>query len=179
MSAPTGDDAPAEVPDDDPADLEALRRYADVLAAGVEQALPGWVERSVRTLVEAWDGPVDVGRSASIDADLLQAGAAAVARVMPPLRALLAEDVDRQQGNPLAIVRRAVPIPTELLAALGVPPVVRDAMAERQFPDDRYDLTPASFSELDPSLHEPGLMWGAAKAHVHLARRRDERRRTR
>ncbi len=40
------------------------------------------------------------------------------------------------------------------------------------FPDDDYDLTPASFGDLDPALHEPGLVWGAAKAHVFLARRR-------
>jgi hypothetical protein len=42
----------------------------------------------------------------------------------------------------------------------------------RSFPDDVYDLTPASFADVDPALHEPGLVWGAAKAHVHLARRR-------
>jgi hypothetical protein len=40
-----------------------------------------------------------------------------------------------------------------------------------------YDLTPASFADVDPALHEPGLVWGAAKAHVHLARRRREGRR--
>jgi hypothetical protein len=37
-----------------------------------------------------------------------------------------------------------------------------------------YDLSPAAFADLDPSLREPGLTWGAAKAHVHLARRRRE-----
>ena len=31
--------------------------------------------------------------------------------------------------------------------------------------------------DLDPALHEPGLRWGAAKAHVVLARRRAEGRR--
>ena len=47
------------------------------------------------------------------------------------------------------------------------------SMATRaMFPDDLYDLTPGSFRDLDPALHEPGLEWGAAKAHVHLARRR-------
>ena len=45
------------------------------------------------------------------------------------------------------------------------------------FPDDPYDLTPGSFADVDPSLHEPGLVWGAAKAHVVLARRRREGRR--
>ena len=52
--------------------------------------------------------------------------------------------------------------------------MARDEVAVRQFPDDVYDLVPASFAEVDPELHEPGLVWGAAKAHVHLARRRSE-----
>ena len=50
----------------------------------------------------------------------------------------------------------------------------RDEFAERTFPDDVYDLSPASFADVDPALHEPGLMWGAAKAHVILHRRRSE-----
>jgi hypothetical protein len=53
-----------------------------------------------------------------------------------------------------------------------VPAIERDRQAEAQFPDDDYDLTPASFADLDPALHEPGLRWGAAKAHVHLRRHR-------
>ncbi len=51
-------------------------------------------------------------------------------------------------------------------------PLARDAFARRQDPDDVYDLMPASFADIDPALAEPGLVWGAAKAHVHLARRR-------
>ena len=56
----------------------------------------------------------------------------------------------------------------------GVPAVVRDEFAERAFPGDVYDLAIASFADLDTALHEPGLVWGAAKAHVVLARRRAE-----
>ena len=40
------------------------------------------------------------------------------------------------------------------------------------FPDDVYDLAPATFDDVSPDLHDPGLRWGAAKAHVHLKRRR-------
>jgi hypothetical protein len=50
--------------------------------------------------------------------------------------------------------------------------VARDEFQIRNFPDDDYDLTPAAFADVDPAHHEPGLVWGAAKAHVHLARRR-------
>jgi hypothetical protein len=105
------------------------------------------------------------------------AGDEAAAVVGPELRALLARDIDEQRTNPLAVVRRAVVYPTAVLRAAGVPAVVRDADAEARFPDDAYDLVPAAFADLDPALHEPGLVWGAAKAHVHLARRRAEGRR--
>ena len=50
--------------------------------------------------------------------------------------------------------------------------MVRDRFAEQTFPDDVYDLVPASFADVDPSLHEPGLLWGAAKAHTVLVRRK-------
>ena len=42
----------------------------------------------------------------------------------------------------------------------------------RLFPDDDYDLSPATFADVDPRLTEPGLAWGAAKAFTHLQRHR-------
>jgi hypothetical protein len=151
-------------------DDEALAAYADALADAVEQALPGWVERSVERVMVASKGECpDETRAAAA-----RAGEAARSDVGPRVRALLASDVDEQRTNPLAIVRGAVRYPTEVLRQGGVPPVRRDEFAEQQFPDDDYDLTPASFAEIDPTLHEPGLVWGAAKAHVVLARRRAE-----
>jgi len=157
-------------PPDDPADAAALRQYADGLADAVVDALPGWVERSVVQRWMAWSGqptvPTDVLASAHAS------GARAVADVGPRLRVLLATDVDAQRSNPLTILRQAVRYPNEVLVAAGVPAVRRDAQAERLFPDDRYDLGPAAFGDLHPSVHEPGLVWGAAKAHVILARRR-------
>jgi hypothetical protein len=156
---------------DDPDDLAALARYADELYEAVEVALPAWVQRVVAGRWDAWSGdevPAPVQEAAR------DAAARAGEEVLPMLRALLREDVGAQRSNPLAVVRRAVVHPTRVLAAAGVPPVVRDAQAERLFPDDAYDLSPAAFADLDPSVHEPGLRWGAAKAHV-LLRRRGER----
>ncbi|MFM8862787.1 MAG: hypothetical protein ACKOIA_10110, partial [Acidimicrobiia bacterium] len=77
-----------------------------------------------------------------------------------------------QPTGPLSVVRRAVVFPPVVLRPAGAPPVERDDAARTMFPDDDYDLTPASFAELDPALTEAGIVWGAAKAHVHLARRR-------
>jgi len=156
--------APASNPDDE----HTLDQYAGELADAIEAALPAWVERSVEQRLQAWSGRAD---PAFVDKARV-AGARARAEIGPEIRRLLALDVDEQRTNPLSVMRRAVRYPTEVLRAAGVPPVRRDEFAEHTFPDDIYDLSPASFGDVDPSLHEPGLVWGAAKAHVHLSRRR-------
>lgn len=139
---------------------------AGALADGVEAALPGWVERSVERLMVAYGASMDDAAWAATRA----AGRAAVADVGPRLRLLLAADVDEQWTNPLSLVRRAVAHPTGVLRDFGVPPVQRDRFAEERFPDDDYDLTPASFADLDPALTGVGLAWGAAKAMAHRSR---------
>ena len=152
------------------ADEAALRRYADSLATGIEAALPGWVVRCVERIMIAWaaEVPNDVEQEAA------EAGQRAATEVGTRVRALLATDVDEQATGPLALVREAVRWPTAVLAAAGVPAVERDPFAERTFPDDVYDLAPASFADLDPTLQDAGIAWGAAKAHVVLARRKVE-----
>ncbi len=154
---------------DDPADALALRRYADALLEAVTLALPGWVERVVAERYVQWSH-----RSAppAVLEEARQAGQEALAAVEPPLRDLLATDVDAQRTNPLSIIRTAVRFPTAVLTGAGVPPVERDQHAVALFPDDHYDLSPAAFADLGDSVHEPGLVWGAAKAHVILRRRR-------
>ena len=155
-------------------DDAALREHATRLADGIEAALPGWVEHVVALRWEQWRGervPDGVARQAR------SAGLRARAEVGPRVRALLLTDVDEQATGPLAIVREAVVHPTQVLASAGMPEVERDVHAARLFPHDVYDLAPAAFADLDPALHEPGLVWGAAKAHVVLSRRRAEGRR--
>jgi hypothetical protein len=55
-----------------------------------------------------------------------------------------------------------------------VPPAERDEFAERAFPEDVHGLAPAAFEDISPDLRGPGIEWGAAKAFVHLRRRRAE-----
>jgi len=152
------------------ADEAKLRTFADALANGIEGALPGWSMRCVVRLMQAWAGEVPERTREEAAA----AGRAAAAVIGPRVRALLATDVDHQATGPLALIREAVRWPAGVLAAAGVPAVERDAFAERAFPDDIYDLAPASFADLDPTLQDVGIAWGAAKAHVVLARRRAE-----
>ncbi|MEZ5181662.1 MAG: hypothetical protein R2702_07290 [Acidimicrobiales bacterium] len=154
-------------PPTNPDELE-LARHATALADGIERALPGWTEAAVARIADAWRP----GLARELAGEAAAAGRAAVADVAPRVRALLAADVDAQAQGPLALVREAVRHPTAVLAAAGVGPVVRDEFDERAFPDDVYGLAPAAFADLDPALGELGLVWGAAKAHVVLRRRR-------
>jgi hypothetical protein len=94
--------------------------------------------------------------------------------VMQRLRDALETDVDAQRANPLQILREAVRFPTEVLSRAGVPPAKRDEMDERINPDDVYALAPAHWNDIDESLLEPGIVWGAAKAQTVLQRRRAE-----
>ena len=144
----------------------AVAERAAALADAADGALPGWVERSVERLLVAWYDRADP----AVMEEARAAGLAAVADVGARVRALLEADIDDQRSGPLAVLRTAVAYPTAVLRTAGVPPVARDAFAEEHFPDDIYDLTPATFADVDPSLHEPGLAWGAAKAWAHRRR---------
>jgi hypothetical protein len=145
----------------------ALDEYAQALASGIDEALPGWVMRSVERIMRAWAGdvPTDVVRAAERAAHHAQVETGAA------MRALLAADIDDQHSTPLTLLRQAVKYPTEVLRQAGVPPVERDRFAEQAFPDDVYDLSPATWSDVDPRLTAPGINWGAAKAFEHKRRR--------
>ncbi|HSS10192.1 MAG TPA: hypothetical protein VLL25_09915 [Acidimicrobiales bacterium] len=146
-----------------------MEDYASALADGIEEALPGWVERSVARIMTAWAGsvPPEVASAAQ------EAGRQAQAEVGPDVRDLLLADIDEQSTTPLAILRAdAVRYPTAVLQNAGVPPVQRDEFVEEVFPDDTYDLAPASFGDLDPNLADIGISWGAAKAFEHKRRHR-------
>lgn len=151
-------------------DERRLAEHAAALSDGIEAALPGWVVRVVSERHVAWSGSVP----AEVLADAERTGAALAADVGPQVRDLLALDVDAQWTNPLALVRRSARAVTAVLGDAGVPPVARDEVAERLHPEDVYDVGPATFADLDPALADLGIRWGAAKAHVHLQRRRRE-----
>jgi len=146
--------------------MVGVREHATALADGVQAALPGWVEGCVRRTVAAAGVPFD-DAMASATADAVEA---ARADVMPRMRALLEADVDEQRTTPLAILRSAVRHPAGVLSGAGVAPVERDEAQARLFPDDVYDLAPASFADVDTALVEPALAWGAAKAWTHRRR---------
>ncbi len=143
-----------------------MEEHARALFEGVEAAVPGWVESCVERRLLDYRGAADE----TVMSAAAEAGRRARTEVAAGLRALLETDVDAQATTPLSLLRQAVRYPTEVLRAAGVPPVRRDAFAESTFPDDDYDLAPASLADVDPGLVELGLAWGAAKAMTHRRR---------
>ncbi|WP_419925045.1 hypothetical protein [Candidatus Poriferisocius sp.] len=141
---------------------QQLVECAQVLAQGIGKALPQWVVSAVESRLPELDSEV---RQAAV-----AAGEAAAAEVGAEVARLLAADIDELPENPLAVLRRAVRYPTEVLFAAGAAPVERDDYAIERFPNDVYDLTPASFADIHPDLQTPGLTWGAAKAFVYRRR---------
>lgn len=146
--------------------MVAVKRYAKALAEGISEALPSWVERCVSDVMIAWRGeiPHEVAVAAG------EAGRRAGSEVGSAVSDLLEADIDDQCSTPLALVRSAVRYPTEVLEAAGVPPVERDDFSAGAFPSDVYDLSPASWADIDPALVQPALQWGAAKAFEHKRR---------
>ena len=144
-------------------DEKALRGYAVALADAVDRVVAPWLLRLVALRSPSLASNEEVGAA-------LNSAAATTTR---ELRELLLKDIADQTIGPLEVLRRAVAVPTSILTEAQVAPVERDDFSRTNFPDDVYDLTPASFAAVDPALHEPGLIWGAAKAHVHLRRRRE------
>lgn len=159
-------------PEDDPETRRAaedalLASYATALADEVQRALPDWV----RSVVAARLG----GTVPAASADAVETAATTAAEdVGGRLRDLLALDIDEQWTNPLTLIRTAVQYPTEVLRDAGAQEIQRDEQSRRFHPEDIYGLIPTSFADLGPAAHDLGLSWGAAKAHVHLRRRREE-----
>lgn len=147
-----------------------MNEYAEQLYESARIAVPGWVRRCVVSVASAAGTVVDEKVVAVIDEAASGAGEVIGGR----LRELFETDVDGQRTNPLEILRSAVIYPTAVLRQLGVAPVARHQFETERFPDDLYGLTPATWADIDASLHEPGIIWGAWKAKTVLDRRRAE-----
>lgn len=146
---------------------EQLAEPAAALLDAARLAVPSWLRATTEAACRR--GGVDPAPLAGeLDATVDRAATDALER----LGELLAADVDRQWTTPLSLLRDAVVAgPTRFLRAHGVAPPSQPGAGH---PDDVYGLGPATWSDVDARLHEPGLTWGAWKAMTVLARRRDD-----
>lgn len=155
---------------DDPALLERLYSAQDRIIAGVETHLPGWIATEATRILDAWGrlDPMDYRVAITSAQDL---GRSVTVRVVGELHTLFALDVGDQRATPVQIVRSAYREPTDLLAALGIPGVVRDAFDERVEPADIYGLSPQSLADFGDFELGPALaVWGIAKSRLLRAR---------
>lgn len=149
-------------------DVQLPQPAADLIAV-VRDVAPSWFRSLVvRAATTAGVDTVPLDGSIAAMAD------SATAQLVDDLQQLLETDVDQQSTNPLSVLRSAIAAPTALLVAAGVPPPSRPAFEAERFPADTYGLGPATWADVDPALHEPGLAWSVWKAMTILRRRRDE-----
>jgi hypothetical protein len=146
-----------------------LEEPSVALLDAARQVVPGWLRRV--TIDAAVRGGVDPDLLAD---DLDDVVLVASTELLERLGELLATDVDLQRTTPLSLLRSAIAAPTALLRAHGAASTGSPSPGGSWFPGDPYGLGPATWSDVDAALHEPGLMWGAWKAMTVLARRRDE-----
>lgn len=138
-------------------------RLLETMQVVTEPWLRGLVDRVVSS--QGLAGSVDVER-------LERVISTASHDLLAALTRLLELDAWEQRRNPLELVRGATAGLTAELATLGARPVPRDEFKERSFPDDVFDLAPATWSDVHPDLHEVGLEWGAWKAAAVISHRK-------
>lgn len=140
------------------------------LLAAARRAIPGWLHRSVERAAARSGVAVS-----SLDRDELEVVVDRTSeRILADLAELLASDIDDQRTNPLTIFRRGLGEITGFLRRHQVPAPPVDRFVAERFPDDPYQLGPATWADVDDDLHLPGLIWGAWKAKTVLDRRREE-----
>lgn len=148
-------------------DIETVA--SEFLGAAVE-ATPAWVRRSIDHIADQQGLGHDVGSGERV----AEAAARAQRFVEDRLGELLRLDIDQQRTTPLSIFRDAVRFPVEVLHGFGAAPVYRGDVSRWAFPNDPFGITPANLRDIGDEVHHAGVVWGAAKAFLHLQRRRDE-----
>lgn len=133
-----------------------------------------------KLLVDAFAADIEPWLRAAVDDrigdqdDELQTQIAAVAQeVVRSITELVTADVDTPLSGPLERVRRAVEPLTIALDERNAPLPSRDPIDSQMRPDDRYALGPMTFLDISQDVHNAGIAWGAAKAHLHMRRRHD------
>lgn len=149
-------------------DVQLPEPAADLLAAA-SSAVPSWLRRVTEQACR--DAGVDPSGRADEIAEVVDRAAV---ELVAALADLLSTDVDEQRTTPLTLCRAATVGPTRFLERHGVPAPARREPGGPGGTHDPYGIAPAAWADVDPSLHEPGLRWGAWKAMTVLRRRREE-----
>ncbi len=141
-------------------DEEKFEQYGRALHAAVSEAVRPWLVREVSSRLGSADDELAL---------LLEETAQDVERSIDEL---VGADVDQPLSGPLERIRLCVEPLNSELDRRGVEPPARNTVDRQLRPLDRHELGPMTFRDLSDGVHDAGINWGAAKAHLHLKRRR-------
>jgi hypothetical protein len=151
-------------------DVEVSQTYSRALLDAVIAGTPAWIDHAMSSVIVAQRGEVTAQDRRIIDS----AVESVVRTVRMRLSQLLAQDVDAQGMNPLAVLRGSTSAATEALREMGLHEVQRDEYERSALPDDDYSIGPLTWRDLGDDVHEAGINWGAWKAATIRLRRSDE-----
>lgn len=143
-------------------DDEKFHEYGQRLLETISNSIRGWLHATMSNRL---------GEDAS-EYDLRDALEQVALDVEQSIAVLVNADIDEPLSGPLERIRRAVEPLNDVLDELGAPQRPRDPVEAAMRPADRHALGPMTFRDLDDDVHDAGIAWGAAKAHLHLQRRR-------
>jgi hypothetical protein len=146
----------------------------DQLLLALTGVVEPWLQRILINTAAEQLGCRTQGLPDELVAEVMTAAKQHAVEVLAKISDLLGTDVDAQRQNPLALLRTAAIGASSVLQHHGVSPVARDDFEVTAFPLDHYRVAPASWVDIDPSLQDPGITWGAWKAAHVLSRRRQE-----
>jgi hypothetical protein len=135
-----------------------LRETALRFSDAIYLALPKWIERIVLDRAGSDTGLAE----GELEVFIERAGKAAQVDIGAKAKVLL-DDATIKPAQLLQLLQTAVHYPTGVLHYLGVAENERGPFAKAAWPDDLYDLTPKSMTEIDESLDEPFTRWDAAR----------------
>lgn len=129
------------------------------------------LHRAVVSAVRPWLRATVLSRHAVIDDDLEQVLDTVAISIDSSIAELVQADIDTPLSGPLERIRQCVEPVNQALAERGVDTPRRNTIDIEMRPADVYDLGPMTFRDLSDEVHDAGIAWGAAKAHLHLKRR--------
>lgn len=110
---------------------------------------------------------IERSRALGVDPDVVAESIEEGARWLDhELGRVLGDPFASQRRSPLEIFRSALRHPTQALSQAAVEPPRRDPAARDAFPEDVYDLAPASSQSLGEAAWQAHIAWGIAKAEA-------------
>jgi hypothetical protein len=146
---------------------EILEACSTLLSLGITAALPGWVDRKVREVVDK----LGIELTPALEESVRAAGKECQDDVGRQVSEFLQAPPSRELKDLLAFLdNAAIPYPTEVLRAANIPSADRPPWLVKLAPENSYEIHIRLLDELSPQLEHPALLWAFATASDYLSR---------